>query len=96
MTSISASDIRHLAVLSGLALSQEEERSLGGDLEKIINYINQLSELDVSGVEPTYQVTDLSNVFRDDEIEAGCVNRDQLLELSKEVEDSQIKVPKVL
>lgn len=96
MTSISASDIRHLAVLSGLALSQEEEKSLGGDLEKIINYINQLSELDVSGVEPTYQVTDLSNVFRDDEIEVGCVNRDQLLELSKEVEDSQIKVPKVL
>ncbi len=96
MTSISASDIRHLAVLSGLALSQEEERSLGGDLEKIINYINQLSELDVSGVEPTYQVTDLSNVFRNDEIEVGCVNRDQLLELSKEVEDSQIKVPKVL
>lgn len=96
MTSISASDIRHLAVLSGLALSQEEGRSLGGDLEKIINYINQLSELDVSGVEPTYQVTDLSNVFRNDEIEVGCVNRDQLLELSKEVEDSQIKVPKVL
>ena len=73
-----------------------EVESLRVDIEKIINYINQLDELDTDGVEPTYQVTGLQNVWRDDEIIDSSVSRRQLLALVAEQSDNCVKVPKVL
>lgn len=96
MTSISTSDIGHLATLSGISLAADELESLGGDIEKIIDYIKMLDELDVEGVEPTYQVTGLSNINRPDEVELGGVEPKQLLELAPDVQDDQVKVPQVL
>ena len=68
MSTITNDDVRHLAQLSSLQMSDVEVELLRADIEKIINYINQLDELDTDGVEPTYQVTGLQNVWRDDEI----------------------------
>ena len=65
------------------------------DVEKIVEYINQLGELDTSGVEPTYQVTGLENVWREDEVKPG-ISRDELLELAPEKQNNQVKVPQVL
>lgn len=96
MIAISTSDIHHLATLSGLTLSGDETESLRKDVEKIIEYINLLDSLDVSGAEPTYQVTDLVNVGRSDDVVAGEVSREQLLALAEESLESQIRVPKVL
>ena len=64
-------------------------------MEKIVEYINQLGELDTSGVEPTYQVTGLENVWREDEVQSG-ISRDELLELAPEKQNNQVKVPQVL
>ena len=64
-------------------------------MEKIVEYINQLGELDTSGVEPTYQVTGLENVWREDEVQPG-ITRDELLELAPEKQNNQVKVPQVL
>jgi len=64
-------------------------------LENIIGYIEQLGELDVSGVEPTYQVTGLSNVWREDEVQAG-IPVEKLLGLAPEKQNNQVKVPQVL
>ena len=69
MITISTSDIQHLASLSSLALTDDETDGLRQDLENIIGYIEQLGKLDVSGIEPTYQVTGLSNVWREDEVQ---------------------------
>ena len=96
MTSISTSDIRHLTTLSGISLAAEEQESLGKDIEKIIDYIKMLDELDVEGVEPTYQVTGLSRVYRADEVDQVGVSPQQLLELAPDVQDEQVKVPQVL
>lgn len=96
MTSITTSDISHLATLSGLSLADDETESLRADIENIISYINTLDELDVSGVEPTYQVTDLVNVMREDVVDQSGVTREQLLGLAAESVDTQIKVQKVL
>lgn len=96
MTYISSDDVQHLAQLSSLQLSEEEVVSLGADLQAIIGYIEQLSELDTSGVEPTYQVTDLQNVWREDEVNNYGVDRDTLLALAPAAEAQQVKVPKVL
>jgi len=95
MTTISTSDIQHLASLSSLALTDDEVDGLRQDLENIIGYIEQLGELDTAGVEPTYQVTGLENVWREDEVKPG-ISRDELLELAPEKQNNQVKVPQVL
>ena len=93
---IKREDILHLAELSDFSLSDKEVDSLGKDLQGIIKYISQLDELDVSDEEPTYQVFEMENVWRDDEILEQDATREQLLALTKEEKDNQIKVPKVL
>ena len=95
MTTISTSDIQHLASLSSLALADDEVDGLRQDLENIIGYIEQLGELDTAGVEPTYQVTGLENVWREDEVQPA-ISRDELLNLAPEKQNHQVKVPQVL
>lgn len=96
MTQISKGDVQHLAQLSSLQLDDGEIDSLRTDLGNILEYITKLSELDTSGVEPTYQVTDLENVWRADIVDDYGINRDDLLELAPDSQHGQIKVPKVL
>ena len=96
MSTITTDDVRHLAQLSNLQLADDEVDNLRGDLENILGYIEQLGELDTTGVEPTYQVTGLENVWRDDEVQDAGVSREQLLELAPEQADNSVKVPKVL
>ena len=96
MSTITNDDVRHLAQLSSLQMSDVEVELLRVGIEKIINYINQLDELDTDGVEPTYQVTGLQNVWRDDEIIDSSVSRRQLLALAAEQSDNCVKVPRVL
>ena len=96
MTQISNDDVQHLAQLSNLQLTDEEVGSLRLDLENIVGYIQQLDELDTTGVEPTYQVTDLENIWREDEVNNYGVDKTTLLPLAPAVEADQIKVPKVL
>ena len=95
MTTISTSDIQHLASLSSLALADDEVDGLRQDLENIIGYIKQLGELDTAGIEPTYQVTGLENVWREDEVQPG-IPAEKLLELAPEKQNNQVKVPQVL
>ena len=93
---IKREDILHLAELSEFRLSEAEVESLGQDLRGIIKYISQLDELDTSDVEPTYQVFEMENVWRDDVVLEQDATREQLLALTREEKDNQIKVPKVL
>jgi aspartyl-tRNA(Asn)/glutamyl-tRNA(Gln) amidotransferase subunit C len=96
MSTITTNDVRHLAQLSNLQLSDDEITSLQTDLANILDYIDQLNEIDTSGVEPTYQVTGLENVWRDDVVDASAVTREDLLALTADQADSSIKVPQVL
>ena len=93
---IKREDILHLAELSNFSLSEAEISSLGADLQGIIKYISQLDDLNVDDVEPTYQVFEMENVWRDDKILEQDATREELLALTKEQKDHQIKVPKVL
>ena len=96
MTQISRDDVLHLAQLSSLQLSDDEIDNLRDDLAGIIGYIEQLGELDTAGVEPTYQVTGLTNVWREDVVVQGDITREQLLALAPEQQENAVKVPKVL
>ncbi|MBQ2638834.1 MAG: Asp-tRNA(Asn)/Glu-tRNA(Gln) amidotransferase subunit GatC [Candidatus Saccharibacteria bacterium] len=93
---ITREEILHLAKLSNFKLEENEIESLGSDLENIIGYISQLNELDTEGVEPTYQVFEMENVWREDEIKKQEATREELLALTSESVQDQIKVPKVL
>lgn len=96
MTDISRDDVQHLAQLSSLQLSDGELTALQADIGNILGYVEQLGELNTDGVQPTYQVTDLQNIWRDDSVIDYGVSREQLLALSPESYADQVKVPKVL
>ena len=96
MSTITTDDVRHLAQLSNLQLSDDEVANLQTDLGDILNYIDQLGALDTTGVEPTYQVTGLENVWRDDVVEQTDVTREKLLGLAPDVTENAVKVPQVL
>jgi aspartyl-tRNA(Asn)/glutamyl-tRNA(Gln) amidotransferase subunit C len=93
---ISRDDVVHLAQLSNLQLADGEIEALQTDMMNILQYVQQLSELDTSGVEPTYQVTDLENVYREDVVVRASADREVLLRLAPDQANDQIKVPKVL
>jgi len=96
MTQISTDDVQHLARLSNLQLSDDEVPALQIDLQNILGYVEQLNELNTDGVEPTYQVTDLQDVWREDAIDTYGLGKDELLALAPSAEADQVKVPKVL
>ena len=93
---ITEKEITHLASLSNFSLSDSEKKSLKGDLENIIKYISELGELETEDVPPTFQVFEMENVWRADEILPQEASRSELLNLTVEELENQIKVPKVL
>ncbi len=64
---ISKEEVKRVAGLARLGLSDEEIEKFRKDLSSILDYINQLKELDVSGVEPTTHSVFLENILREDE-----------------------------
>ena len=71
-------DVKYVAHLARLALTPEEEKSLGAQLGSILGYIEKLRELDVSGVEPTAHAVPMVNVTRADEIRPSLTHEDAL------------------
>lgn len=71
-------DIKYVARLARLALSPEEEKTLGAQLENILGYIAKLKEVNVDGVEPMSHAVPLVNVTRPDEPGDSLANDDAL------------------
>ncbi|MFH1573588.1 MAG: Asp-tRNA(Asn)/Glu-tRNA(Gln) amidotransferase subunit GatC [Acidobacteriota bacterium] len=94
-TQIDEQLVRHVAVLSRFKLSDDEVLRLAGELSAIVEYIEQLNELDTTDVPPTAHALPVVNVLREDEavsspgIEAALANAPQR-------QDSFFRVPKVL
>lgn len=96
MTKISEDEVRKLARLSGISVSDDDVQRLQFELGAILNYVDQLNELDTEGVQPTYQVTGLEHVARRDEVIDYGVGQEQLMANAPDQKDGQFKVPKVL
>ena len=60
-------DTQKIAKLARLKLTEIESDKLDGYLEQVVNYIDQLNQLDTSNVQPTSHVLPVHNVFRNDE-----------------------------
>ncbi|MDO8667521.1 MAG: Asp-tRNA(Asn)/Glu-tRNA(Gln) amidotransferase subunit GatC [bacterium] len=94
---LSKQEIQHIAKLARLDLTETELEKYGGQLSNVLNYIDQLKEVDVSGVEPTAQVTGLTNVLREDKAEDWDKKEiEQALADAPEKEDRFIKVKRVI
>lgn len=94
---LSDKDIKHIADLARLELSAEELEKYGKQLSDVLNYIDQLEEVDVTDTEPTAQVTGLENVLREDEKDDWDeAEKKEALEQAPNLEDNQYKVKRVL
>ncbi len=96
MTKISLDDVKKLARLARIAIDDEEAKKFQGDLDAILNYVQQLEDVDTEGVEPTSQVTGLVNVTRSDEVIDYRVDQAGLLKNAPDSKDGYIRVKRVL
>jgi aspartyl-tRNA(Asn)/glutamyl-tRNA(Gln) amidotransferase subunit C len=96
MAKLSRDDVLKLASLSKLRLSEAEIERLRAELSEILNYVEILDQVDSEGLEPTYQVTGLKNVMREDEQESYGYETADLLKNAPDVQDGQFKVKRVL
>ena len=67
--SFTADDVKHVASLAAIPVTEQENKSLSNGFNTVMKVLDTLRLLDVTGVEPTYQVTGLINVMRDDEVD---------------------------
>lgn len=88
-------DIQHIAKLARLELSSEEEQLFESQLEKIVNHVEKLSELDLSDVPPTNHAVSVVNAIRDDIPRKG-ITQDATLSNAPQSARGQIVVPRVI
>ena len=88
-------DINHVAHLARLELSDEEKTQLSAQLAGILSYVAKLSEVDVTGVEPTAHAIPLSNVLRKDEVRPS-IERERILANAPETARDLFIVPKIV
>jgi len=93
-TKLTKKEVENIAKLARLELTDEEIKTYSEQLSDILGYIDQLEEVDTENVEITSQVTGLSNVMREDKVEA-CDNASEIVDMAPESEDGLIKVKAV-
>lgn len=96
MAKLSRDDVLKLARLSRLRLSEEEITQFQTEISAILGYVEQLSSVDTTGLEPTSQVTGLTNVMRQDEVIDYGTSAEDLLKNAPDTEKNQFKVKRVL
>lgn len=91
---ISREEVLHVARLARLQFTDDELARLQPELGAIIDYVQQLAELDLSGLETTSHAVDVKNVLRPDE-PAPSLDHDDAMRNGPEVERGQFVVPRI-
>jgi aspartyl-tRNA(Asn)/glutamyl-tRNA(Gln) amidotransferase subunit C len=92
---LSEAEVRHVAALARLDLSEEEVQSLAKDMNQILGYVAKLAELDTTDVEPTTHVVGMSTPYRDDEVTCTPSPKDALANAPK-AENNHFVVPSII
>ena len=95
MAKINVEQVRYVAALARLDLASAEEGRLTGQLNAILEFMDQLAEVDTAGVEPTSHVLPLTNVMRDDVVH-GCLSNAEALANAPAAEQGHFAVPKII
>lgn len=91
---ITIKDVEHVAKLARLALTEEEKAKFAPQLNAVLEYVDELNEVDTTGIEPMAHSIKISNVMREDEIKQEF-SREEMLKNAPEEEDGFFKVPKI-
>jgi aspartyl-tRNA(Asn)/glutamyl-tRNA(Gln) amidotransferase subunit C len=89
---IDREQVLHVAKLARLRLTDDEVERMSGELSTILEAIEQISELDLEGVQPTSHVVDLENVLRPDE-PRPCLPRERALANAPDATEQGFRVP---
>ncbi len=92
---ISDETIEYVGILAKLELSGEEKEKAKSDMEKMLDYIDTLNELDTEGIEPMSHVFPVNNVFREDVVRNTDGSKDALANAPL-AKDQGFKVPKTI
>ena len=92
---VSRDDVEYVAKLARIELTEEEKNTLTSQLNSILGHIEKLSELDTGGVEPTFHVFDVRNVFREDEVRPSLPT-EEILKNAPVRDGNFFKVPKII
>jgi len=92
---ITAADVRHVARLARLELSEAEIELFTGQLAAVLEHAEDIEAMDTAGVPPTAHPLALTNVLRDDTV-GDCLDRDEVLAEAPQAEDSRFRVPSIL
>lgn len=95
MSKLSKKDVEHIAKLSRLELTNAEKEKFADQLSNVLNYFDQLNEVDTANVEPTAQVTGLVNVMAEDKTKESAVNHKDIEKNAPSFEEGSYKVPGV-
>ena len=87
--------MEYVEILAKLELTEKERAQAKADMSRMLDYIDQLNELDTSGVEPMTQIFPVHNVFREDE-ERDEWSREEILENAPKQKDGFFQVPKTV
>lgn len=96
MTKLSRDNVLKLAKLARIHLTEEELASFSEEISQVLDYVKQLQSVDVSDLEPTNQVSGLTNVWRDDEIIDYGYKPDDLLKNVPKLKDRYIQVGRII
>jgi len=92
---LSLDEVRRIAVLARLELSPEEEQLFQGQLSAVLNYVAQLNELDVSGVEPMTHALAEATPLRPDEVRPS-LPPEEAVRAAPAREGTFFKVPRII
>jgi len=88
-------EVEHVALLGRLELTAQEREVFTRQLSAILDYFQQLRELDTTGVPPTSHVIPLQNVFREDE-SGKSLSQEETLANAPEQQQGCFQVPRVI
>jgi len=92
---ITEQTIEAISILAKLTLSEEEKQQAMADMEAMLQYIDQLNDLDTEGVEPMSHVFPVCNVYREDEVQEFG-SREGILKNAPAVKNDSFQVPKTI
>lgn len=95
MARITKDQVKHVAHLARLSVTEEEVELFTGQLDAIIGFAEQLNELDTEGIELTTHVLDVKNVLREDAVKQS-LDQSDVLKNAPDQQDGQVKVPSIL
>ncbi|KSV58397.1 Asp-tRNA(Asn)/Glu-tRNA(Gln) amidotransferase subunit GatC [Acetivibrio ethanolgignens] len=93
---ISDETMEYVGILAKLSLTPEESEEAKHDMERMLDYIDKLNELDTEGVEPMSHVFPVENVFREDEVVPYAGGREEILANAPAKKDGSFVVPKTV